>query len=76
MSLNVIFDSGTHKIETSGRLPNDAEKAIAWRNSELLGTDWVVPTTDHPQHAEYLTYRQALRDWPDSVDFPTTRPVL
>ena len=76
MSLNVILDSGTHKIETSGRLLNDAEKSIEWRNSELLNTDWIVPTTDHPQHAAYIAYRQALRDWPESELFPTTRPAL
>jgi hypothetical protein len=66
----------THQIFVAGRPLNESELAIQWRNTELLNTDWVVPTTDHPQHAEYLTYRQALRDWPASVDFPTTRPAL
>jgi len=74
--MNTIFDNGTHKIITSGRLPNKSEIAVAWRDVELASTDWVVPTTDHPQHSAYLTYRQALRDWPTSGSFPATRPVL
>ena len=48
-----------------------------WRDSELEKTDWIVSITDHPQHADYLTYRVALRAWPTDADnFPDTRPVL
>lgn len=47
-----------------------------WRNSELAATDKFVPVTDHPHHADYLVYRQALRDWPGTTDFPDTRPTL
>lgn len=47
----------------------------AWRDLELTRTDWIVPVTDYSKHQEYLTYRQALRDWPSTVDFPDTRPV-
>ena len=71
-----LLDNGTHKIQTAGRLPNDSELAIQWRDAELKGTDWIVPITDHPQHSSYIPYRQALRDWPSSVDFPTIRPIL
>lgn len=46
-----------------------------WRDLELTRTDWIVPVTDHSKHAEYLTYRQELRDWPSTVDFPDTRPI-
>lgn len=47
-----------------------------WRDYELAHTDWIVPITDHPQHAAYLTYRQELRDYPQQADFPNgTRPV-
>jgi hypothetical protein len=31
---------------------------------------------DHPKHAAYVTYRQKLRDWPSTADFPKTRPTL
>ena len=50
--------------------------ARQWRDSQLVDTDWIVPVTDHPQHATYMTYRQALRDWPSTADFPDTKPVL
>ena len=74
--MNTILDTPTHKIETAGRLLNSTEKAVIWRDMELALSDWVVPTTDHPQHAAYVTYRQALRDWPASNSFPATRPTL
>jgi hypothetical protein len=53
-----------------------AQGARSWRDLELQRTDWIVPVTDHPQHAAYLAYRQALRDWPSTADFPDTKPVL
>lgn len=55
---------------------NKKELAREWRNQKLHNTDWIVPITDHPQHASYMTYRQALRDWTDTADFPNTKPVL
>ena len=54
----------------------DPAKEKLWRNQELSATDWIVPVIDHPQHAQYLVYRQALRDWPATEDFPDTRPEL
>ena len=47
-----------------------------WRNLELKDSDWIIPVSDHPQHATYVTYRAALRAWPASSDFPDTRPEL
>ena len=53
-----------------------SESARAWRDNELQITDWIVPVSDHPQHAAYMAYRTALRDFPaDSENFPATRPV-
>ena len=47
-----------------------------WRDSELQASDFIVPLTDHPQHAAYMTFRQELRDYPAQSDFPNgTRPV-
>jgi len=47
-----------------------------WRDYELKASDFIVPLTDHPQHAAYMTYRQKLRDYPAQQDFPNgTRPV-
>lgn len=50
--------------------------ARLWRNEELEATDFIVPLSDHPQQAAYMTYRAALRDWPSTSDFPDTRPTL
>ena len=47
-----------------------------WRNEELEATDYIVPLSDHPQRAAYMTYRTALRDWPSTSDFPDTKPTL
>ncbi len=52
------------------------QEAKAWRNLELATTDWVVPLTDHPERASYLTYRTKLRDWPSTDDFPAIKPTL
>ena len=51
-------------------------EAREWRDQELKDTDWVFPLTDHPQHTAYKTYRQELRDWPSTGDFPDTPPTL
>ena len=67
-----IVEKEFHPIEAS----SEEEIARAWRNSELLSSDWIVPVTDHPQHAAYKTYRQKLRDWPSTSDFPNTKPEL
>jgi len=51
--------------------------AIQWRNGQLQATDFIVPTTDFPDHAAWITYREELRVWPDDPEttgFPDTRP--
>ncbi len=53
-----------------------SESAREWRDNELILTDWIVPVSDHPQRAAYMTYRTALRDWPSTSNFPATKPVL
>ena len=52
------------------------EEARQWRDGELSSTDYIVPLIDHPQHAAYMPYRAALRDWPSTADFPETKPTL
>ena len=46
------------------------------RDDELAGSDWIVPVTDHPDHADWLDFRQRLRDWPATDEFPADFPVL
>ena len=56
--------------------PTAEEEGRMWRDSELSATDYIVPLSDHPQRDAYIAYRTALRNWPSTVDFPATKPVL
>ena len=47
-----------------------------WRDLQLKETDYIILISDYPNHAEYITYRQELRDYPAQADFPNgDRPV-
>lgn len=50
--------------------------ARMWRDSELSNTDTLVLLPDYPNKEALLAYRQALRDWPNTTDFPEVIPVL
>jgi len=50
-------------------------EAKTWRNFELSSTDFIVPLTDYPNHASWITYRQELRDWTATEDFPNIKPT-
>ena len=56
--------------------PTAAEEARQWRDMELSSSDFIVPLSDHPQRAAYMTYRTALRNWPSTDAFPATKPTL
>ena len=47
-----------------------------WRNNELNFTDIRSTVLDDPEHQKVLDYRQALRDWTDTTDFPLTKPAF
>ena len=51
------------------------EKAKRWRDSELQTTDNIAQTTDYPNRDAWITYREQLRDWPSTSDFPETKPT-
>lgn len=51
-------------------------KATIWRNSELNKTDLLMLLPDYPYKEQLTVYRQTLRDWPSTPDFPDTRPTL
>ncbi len=70
------FDHYELYVEPTPPEPTAEETARMWRDSELSATDYIVPLTDHPQRSAYMVYRQALRDWPATADFPDTRPEL
>ena len=65
-------DGWSHPVKTTEELESEAR---LWRDSELQTTDFIVPTTDYPNHAAWITYRQQLRDWTDTDNFPDTKPT-
>ena len=71
--LVVIDTYNTPYVETQEDINHLAK---LWRNEELNTTDYIVPLTDHPDHAATLAYRVTLRDWPSTSDFPDTKPTL
>lgn len=60
-------------VVTNEELENSQRE---WRNQELKKSDWIVPISDHPERASYLTYRASLRNWPSTDDFPNIKPIL
>ena len=56
--------------------PTAAEAGRMWRNGELSSTDTAAQTPDWPNRDNILLYRTALRNWPSTSDFPSTRPVI
>ena len=63
-------------VEPTVEAPTAAEAGRMWRDMELSSTDFIVPLSDHPQRAAYMTYRTALRNWPSTDAFPATKPTL
>lgn len=54
----------------------EVESHREWRNQELNDTDKFMMVSDYPYKDQLAAYRQALRDWPSTEDFPDTRPTL
>ena len=65
-------DGWSHPVKTTEELESEAR---LWRDAELEATDFIVPTTDYPNHTAWITYRQELRDWPSTDAFPDTKPI-
>ena len=63
-------------VEPTVEAPTAAEAGRMWRDIELSSSDFIVPLSDHPQRAAYMTYRTALRNWPSTDAFPATKPTL
>jgi len=55
---------------------DSAGLARAWRDMELAATDQVSYILDWPNRDNIISYRQALREWPSTSNFPGTRPEL
>lgn len=65
-------DGWSHPVKTTEEQEAEARQ---WRDNELQTTDFIVPTTDYPNHAAWITYRQQLRDWTATDNFPETKPT-
>ena len=52
------------------------ESAREWRDQELQKSDEIVKIEDHPLRQNYMFYRDQLRDWPSTSNFPEVRPVF
>jgi hypothetical protein len=52
------------------------DQAREWRDAELKRTDSIMLLPDYPQKEALTAYRQELRDWPGTDQFPDTRPQL
>ena len=77
----VRYTQGGFTFEHSYVEPPSADEMAAilgrqWRDNELQNTDQASQTPDFPNRANILLYRSELRSWPESDNFPTTRPVL
>ena len=70
------FDHYELYVEPTPTQPTAEEAARMWRDMELAVTDKAAQTLDWPNRDNILTYRQALRDWPSTSSFPSTRPEL
>lgn len=70
------FDHYELWVAPTPAVPTAEEEARMWRDSELSATDRASQTPDWPSRDNILTYRQALRDWPSTENFPDTRPEL
>lgn len=68
------YDSGSETFSyTQSQIEADA---IRWRDGELIRTDTLMLLSDYPFKEQMTAYRQALRDWPATAEFPDTKPVF
>ena len=63
-------------VATAPAEPTAEEEARTWRDMELSSTDTAAQTPDWPNRDNILLYRTALRNWPSTSAFPSTRPTL
>ena len=65
-------DGWSHPVKTTEELEAEAR---LWRDLELQSTDFIIPLSDYPNRDAWITYRQELRDWTDTDNFPNTKPT-
>ncbi len=62
----------SNPVKTTEELEEEGKN---WRNKELKRSDFIVPLTDYPNRDAWITYRQELRDWTTTDNFPDTKPT-
>ena len=68
------YDASTNSFSyTQSQIEQQAKE---WRDSELKATDSLALLPDYPNTQALLAYRQALRDWPSTPEFPNTKPEM
>ena len=74
----VTKDGGSYELIPPHTLDQEQINDIAkdWRNGELAKTDTLYLLDDYPDKDKLKAYRQALRDWPSTADFPDKKPTL
>jgi hypothetical protein len=70
------FDHYELYVSPTPEEPTAVEAGRIWRDMKLSSSDFIVPLSDHPQRAAYMTYRESLRAWPSTDAFPETKPTL
>ena len=67
-----------YELVVSNREPSTESVERNWRDKELDRTDKYMMVSDYPENARsaMATYRQTLRDWTSTEDFPNARPVF
>jgi hypothetical protein len=74
--VSATFSHYTAFVEPEAPTLTAEQEARMWRDEELNATDKASQTPDWPNRDNIITYRAALRGWPSTSDFPTTKPEL
>tara|TARA_B110000046_G_scaffold74421_1_gene82409 strand:+ start:13199 stop:13504 length:306 start_codon:yes stop_codon:yes gene_type:complete len=74
--VSATFDHYEAYVAPSVPALTEEQEARIWRDEELRGTDQASQTPDWPNRDNIIIYRAALRAWPSTSDFPTTKPEL
>ena len=75
--LTAIHPDATSYVRKIFANPDITDEYVAtvWRNEELNNTDWIEAIPKHSFYSSIISYRQTLRDWPSTTDFPSVRPT-
>lgn len=70
------FVSSHYKNYEEEIQPEEDPSIVAreWRDLELARTDMLMLLSDYPNKEALVSYRQILRDWPSTPDFPDNYP--